>query len=765
MPIALRILLLTLLLPACDKNIQADRENRADGSPVASSANDRDAASESSGPGMVAGDAYVGSARCGSCHQAEFQSWRNSHHDLAMREASPDTVRGDFDDARFSYFGTVSRFFKKDGDYFVRTDGPDGKPHDYPVAYTFGIHPLQQYLVEFPGGRLQVLSIAWDSRDKSEGGQRWFHLYPDEQVKHGDPLHWTGIDQNWNFTCADCHSTNLQKNYDQATQAYSTAWSEINVACEACHGPGSRHLRWTRNPLAESAHKGFPVSFAARKQAAWAMDTDSGIARPQRPIDTRAEIETCAQCHSRRATRFPGAGAGDSLLDHFSPAVLSEPLYHADGQINGEVYVYGSFLQSRMHAAGVTCSNCHEPHSLQLRAPGNALCAQCHLPEKFDTPEHHFHPASGPGAHCVDCHMPAKTYMQVDARRDHSFRIPRPDLSDRLETPNACIGCHTDKPNRWAATLLERKFGKPAERHYGEAIYAGRRGLPGAEAKLLQLVSDTSQPTIARATAVSLLPRYLSQQSAPLLQAVARGDEPLLSLALAQSLETVPPQIRPALAVPLLYEDRRVTASLAANALAGLPMAHYPLEVKQRFARALDDYLSAEQFNADRPESLVNLAGLRAQRGEFAKAEDLYREAIALAPDYSPAYVNLADLYRATGREPRAEALLRTALKAAADKPAIQHALGLSLVRQRKTPEAMDFLRLSAEGSAATGRYLYVYAIALNSTGKPRDAIFVLEQGLQRFPDDPEILQGLMSLHRDQGNLAQAQRYQQRLLR
>ncbi|SDZ84499.1 tetratricopeptide repeat protein [Microbulbifer marinus] len=765
MPTLTRFLLFTLLLAGCDKNNLPDQQQRvkAGTDAVASlqqgSVANRDTTSTDSKPSA----GYVGSKQCASCHQQEFQSWRGSHHDMAMKEASDSTVAGDFNDTQFDYYGTVSLFFKKDGRFFVRTDGQDGELHDFPVAYTFGVFPLQQYLVEFPNGKLQALSIAWDSRSKAEGGQRWFHLYPNEQIKPGDPLHWTGINQNWNFMCADCHSTNLQKNYDLGNQTYDTAWSEINVACEACHGPGSNHVQWANRPAPDIADKGLAVSYAGRSKAAWAMDAESGIARLTQAADTPTEIETCAQCHSRRSTAFPGAEAGGRLLDHFNLSLLAEPLYHADGQINDEVYVYGSFLQSKMHAAGVTCSNCHEPHSLQLRVAGNGLCGQCHLPAKFDTAEHHFHPADSSGAQCVSCHMPAKTYMQVDARRDHSFRIPRPDLSNKLQTPNACTGCHTEKANAWATAVLQDKFGAPPQKHYGEALYAGRHGLPGAESSLIGLIADESQPDIARATAVSLLPRYLSQTSLQMLQAIAQGDEPLLSLGLAQSLESVPEQIRPALGIPLLYEDDRVTSALAANALFSLPQHNYPDAVRQQLAGALRDYLASETFNGDRPESLTNLAGLHAQRGNPQQAEAFYRRALAIAPYYTPAYINLSELFRTAGREQDAEALLRDALEDVYDKAPIWHSLALSLIRQQRKAEALNYLRRAAESSNSSARFIYVYAIALNSAGNSAAALAALERGRQRFPGSREILSALASINRETGDLQTANKYEKML--
>jgi len=193
---------------------------------------------------------YVKRQTCISCHEEQYTEWSGSHHDLAMQVASEQTVLGHFNDAPFTHFGVTSKFFKKDGKFFVHTDGPDGKMSDFEVKYTFGFDPLQQYLIEFPDGRMQALDIAWDSHPKEQGGQRWFHLHPDEEITYDDILHWTGLYLNWNYMCAECHSTNLQKNFNLKTNTFNTTWSEINVGCQACHGPGSNHVEWayTRVP-------------------------------------------------------------------------------------------------------------------------------------------------------------------------------------------------------------------------------------------------------------------------------------------------------------------------------------------------------------------------------------------------------------------------------------------------------------------------------------------------------------------------------------
>jgi len=138
---------------------------------------------------LAANTGFVGANACISCHAVQFESWQGSHHDLAMQQANAKSMLGAFDNASFRHGNVTSTFHQKDGRYLVRTDGPDGKLQDFEIKYAFGVYPLQQYLIELDDGRIQALSIAWDARPEAQGGQRWFHLYPDETIPHDDILH------------------------------------------------------------------------------------------------------------------------------------------------------------------------------------------------------------------------------------------------------------------------------------------------------------------------------------------------------------------------------------------------------------------------------------------------------------------------------------------------------------------------------------------------------------------------------------------------
>jgi predicted CXXCH cytochrome family protein len=686
---------------------------------------------------------FAGRAACESCHAAEAKAWQGSHHDLAMQEARQGAVLGNFKDAEFRAGGVVTRFFRKDGRYLVHTDGPDGKLHDYEVKYTFGVHPLQQYLVELPGGRLQALSIAWDTRPKAAGGQRWFHLYPNEKIDYRDELHWTGRNQNWNSMCAECHSTNVRKGYDAETRVYRTTWSELDVSCEACHGPGSRHVAWAKREAGSEAlrDKGLEVLLDERKGVGWGKDPQTG--NPKRTVERRSEkeIQLCARCHSRRSELSEAYRYGAPLMDTHLPVLLEPPLYHADGQIDGEVYEYGSFVQSRMHRAGVTCSDCHEPHSAKLRAPGNMLCLQCHATERYETPKHHFHPAGSAGASCVACHMPTKTYMVVHARRDHSIRVPRPDESMRFGTPNPCATCHADKPADWSAAKVREWYGRDAAgyQQFAEPLHAARRYAVGAEAKLLALLRTADQPAIARGTAARALGAWPSEPTLAGIEKALADPDPLVRLGGLQAVETWPLERRWQMASPLLDDSVRALRVLAGGDLAGVPVEAISARERAALERALDEYVAVQRFNADHPSAWVNLGDVYAARDDARQAEESYRTALELDPGWIPAYVNFADWLRRADRDADGEKILRAGLERRPNDGSLHHSLGLLLVRKKDMPAAIAELKKAAELAPDDPHFAYVYAVALDGTGKRQEALAATESALRRAPGDREL--------------------------
>jgi Flp pilus assembly protein TadD len=693
-----------------------------------------------------------------------------------MDHATEKSVLGDFSGATFDYNGIHSRFFRRDGKYLVETDGPDGKLAIFQVKYTFGIDPLQQYLIEFPDGRVQAISIAWDARPKEKGGQRWFHLYPDEKIGHDDVLHWTKLNQNWNFMCAECHSTGLRKNYDAERDRYATTWSEISVGCEACHGQGSNHAAWARAQQSwwpfnrpDDRSKGLLARLNEREGVIWTHDPVSGNVRRNLPANLlRAEVETCGRCHARRSEISEKWVPGRWLQDtHTIAAPLARDVYWPDGQMRDvvEAYNYVPFKQSRMFAAGVTCSNCHDPHSGKQRIAGDGVCLQCHASEIYAGAKHSRHEQTADAPNCISCHMPAHTYMVIDTRHDHSLRVPRPDLSVKLGTPNACNDCHKEKSAQWAADAVERWFGfdRKGFQTYAEAFAAASNNQVDAARRLAFIAGDANAPVVARANALVELAPHISAANAELARRGLSDPDPMIRIAAMDMLSDVPPAQVWAMAAPLLSDPVLGVRIRAASLLAAVPSDRQPEADRERFEKAATEYVSALRLNADRPEDRSSLANFYARRGRSQEAEIEYKAALRLSPQYTVAAVNLADLYRQLNRDEDGENILRSAIAASPRDAGLHYALGLTLIRLKRTEDSLAELGRAAELDPNSARYAYVYAVGLNSAGRADDAIAILNANVDKHPADRDSLLALVTFNRDSGNIVAAIDYAERL--
>lgn len=697
---------------------------------------------------------YVDSRVCAQCHQKQYAQWSGSHHDRAMQDANEETVLGDFGDTSFTHFSATSRFFKQAGKFFINTEGPDGKPSEFEVKFTFGVEPLQQYLIEFPGGRMQGLTIAWDTENK-----RWFHLYTEERIDHDDPLHWTGRYQNWNFMCADCHSTNLRKGYEPQSDTYQTTWAEMNVSCQACHGPADSHVAWA-HALEDS---GIPPH------------GDNGLLTDFKSNDSRFEVDACAPCHSRRIRINSDDWHGRPFMDTFAPELLRDELYFSDGQILDEVYVYGSFIQSKMYLAGVRCTDCHNPHSLKLRRDGNAVCVQCHQEQpverfagltlkNYDSPDHHFHESGSEGAQCVSCHMPTRTYMVLDPRQDHSLRVPRPDLSVKLGVPNACSMCHQDKSMRWAADVAAEWHGPLGrkDQHYAEAIALGREGSAQAEVLLIGLVKDSHQPSIFRATSLELLRRYGPEGIECMIWAT--GDEdPLVRATAVGGLERLPPKQRLTSVAPLLKDPIRAVRIEAARVLASVPAALFVGGQRDVFSEVLAEYEQAQVLSSDMPQARMNLGLMYANMGRSDLAEQSYQTAIRMDRNFLPARVNLAILYNTTGRNEDAEHVLREAIERAPSEGELYYSLGLLMAEEDRLEEAVNSLARAVELLPARARVHYNHALALQHLGRETMAEAAMLKASHIDPTDPGIVHAIAVMYIQQGRWKEALAYARKL--
>ncbi len=694
---------------------------------------------------------FVGREECIECHTAAYESWLGSHHDDAMDHANEETVRGDFDNTEFTYDGVTSRFFRRDGKYFVNTQGADGEMADFEVRYTFGIEPLQQYLVPFPGGRLQALSIAWDT----ELG-RWFHLYEGLEVPPpGDWLHWTRNGQNWNGMCAECHSTNLRKNFDPESNTYATEWSEIDVSCEACHGPGSAHVDWARiDPMGRPETINYDLTVKT-----------SGI-------DSRALVDLCAPCHSRRREIGDYAHDGPVLYESVVPSLLTQGLYHDDGQILEEDYVWGSFLQSKMYANDVRCDDCHDSHSLELHQQGNDLCLQCHLGETFDRYEHHFHQhevdgVPSDGALCVKCHMPEQVYMGNDWRADHSIRVPRPDLTTEIGVPNACgqSGCHDDQTVEWSVEAFTRWYGESRKPHFGTVFAAARSGDPSAEEGLLAIVDNELYSVIVRATALSELQSYAGERVDEAIGRALGHEEALIRLTAVETLPADRPERAAEALGPMLFDEVRAVRITAASRLAGIAPELLTPAQRAAFNEQLADYVEATRHSLDFAASGMNLANLYASQGDLDEAERYYRMALNVDDLFYPAKQNLAVLMSQRGNDEEAERLLREILAEYPDMHDTAYSLALLLVSTDRMDEGLEYLERAAEGMPERSRVHYNHGLLLAQLLRDDEAEAALGRALTLEPDSLDFLYAMADFYFKRDRFEEALEMAERMIR
>ncbi|WP_317931902.1 tetratricopeptide repeat protein [Halioxenophilus sp. WMMB6] len=710
---------------------------------------------------------YVGSQSCAGCHQGEFESWHQSDHAAAMAVADSNSVLGNFDNSTYDYAGKTSTFFIRNNEYWVNTEGPDGKLSDFKISYTLGYKPLQQYVIAFPNGHYQVLGIAWDTRPGEKGGQRWFHLYPGQAVDSENPLHWTGPYQKWNSRCASCHVTGWSKNFDPDSNQYQSQWQETGVGCEACHGPGAQHITLAAGGFEGVDNKS--IISVPDLGSHWRFDGNSPIARNESTAsDQNKELDLCFGCHSRRGAMAPHQ-PGDNFLDSYSLELLGQGLYHADGQIEDEVFVAGSFLQSAMHQAGVVCSDCHNVHSGKLKADLNGTCFQCHSAPLFGVQSHHKHKDGSAAAQCVSCHMPETTYMVVDPRRDHSIRIPDPALSQLTGTPNACNSCHSDKTPAWAADAVERWSQEKevsAGLTRGVSVYRDLARSRGhdllARTKQQQLLKDSQAPGIIRA---SVLEQWLptQQQDVLILNRLLTSDDPLVRGAACRNYSGLPVEMRKEALWPLLDDAVRWVRLEAFRALSDVNVNGLNFVQKQQFSKARQAYFEAQKVSADMAQSWMNLAAVHLNQQELAEAEKAYRKALELEPDFIPAWLNMADLYRATNRDWLAKGLLQTALTKAPDDGGAHFSMAMLLIRQKQYQQGIDELSAAVKLEPTNGHYAYVFTVALYDTGKKDEAIRFAERVVDGLDSSLPLLEFLRDHYLRVGNLERAQDLQSQI--
>lgn len=680
---------------------------------------------------------YTGSVSCKSCHQQEHADWQQSHHYMAMQPATDSFVLGDFNNSTLTADGVTSRFFKKDGRFFINTEGDDGKYHDYEVKYVFGFTPLQQYLVEFPGGRMQATRVSWDCVSK-----KWFHQYAGDKIPAGDWLHWTGNGQNWNTMCAGCHSTNVKKGYNPDTDTYHTTYNEINVSCESCHGPGQQHIEYINgNEYKEG-----------KRIAGSLLQLYAGSG--QMP-----EVNTCGYCHARRVDITEQVPVGAEVMQDYIPELPTREFFYADGQMNDEDYNYTSFLQSRMFHKGVQCSNCHNPHSGQLKLNGPLVCGQCHQAEKYEAPAHTLHAPGTNNVNCITCHMPSKVYMGNDLRHDHSFRIPRPDLTDKYGTPNTCNACHSNKTAKWAAEKIAAQFGDKRRYHFAEDLVPGSQLNAQSETHLNKLLTDTAIPDIVRAATLRYFSLLGTENAGRVLARHSTDSNALVRRTALSGLLNYAPSVWMDAASKALEDPALGVRIAAANLMTSLPSSQMPSNYFAAFSRAktqLDQFII---FQTDFAQGNLQAGDYYRRQNDLLAAEKFYRRAIAKDSQLVVARTNLAATLNATGKNQEAMQQLVVASRIDPRNDHIWYSLGLLYAEMKDYAAAEKALTQCIALNQNNLRAQYNYGLLLQQQGKTAAAANVYTKALQADPYNGDILNALVILYAQQGQAEKALQY------
>ena len=672
----------------------------------------------------------ISNLQCISCHQQAQHDWEKSDHSQSMAIADKTTVLADFNNKKIEHYGQKAHFFIKNSQYKV-TISYDGSVTTYPIKYTFGYFPLQQYLVETEKGKLQVLPFAWDSQSKEHGGQRWYHNYSHEEIRPEDRLHWRQPLQNWNGMCADCHSDGLIRNYNAEKNSFNSQFDNINVGCMSCHGDMEIHKKQ------QSKNKLMPRDIITPRLGQWLRSIGDNTAQWDGEARDNSFMDKCFSCHALRAPLTDGFKASKAFLDQFTPQLPSSPNYYADGQIKEEVYVYGSFLQSKMYGAGVNCLDCHDKHTMKIKIKGNGLCLQCHSGEEYNVKKHHQHEENSQGAQCVNCHMPENRYMGVDDRRDHSFKIPRPDLSEQFNTPNACTKCHDDKNNEWAEANLAKWHGKPQalllSKQYLMKLNSGISLTPEQH---LSIVADEKLDVISRASALEMLSFTTQTLPAEKLIPYLTHSEPLLRLSAARVGLLLLPNDREIHLGALLSDELRAVRVAAARNLVSIELSkiHQPM-----FIQAFEELTDANEINSWRGEGVANQAMLALEVNDVLGAEAALKQAIKIEPYFDIGYINLADLYRAQQRTPLVISVLRQGIMKNPLSGALSYSYGLHFVRQQKLGKSLKYFKKSLSLSPDNSQYAYTYVLAIDGTGDSNKALTELKRLIHKYNDKTQL--------------------------
>lgn len=597
------------------------------------------------------------SRQCAECHRKEYDQWAGSDHAWAWRHTNEKLDAEAFCGQRIKAHGMELEMLRGAQGEFQMRDVNTGKV--YTVGGVIGREPLVQYLLRWKDGGLQTPSAAWDVEKKE-----WFDVFRDDALqqkrggaerKAGEWGHWTGRGMNWESQCAWCHMSGFKKNYDADGDSYNATWQEPGITCIRCHKVSAK------------------------------PDAEDGclVAKADRNLTDEQHDDNCASCHARREELTPDFTVGDKFDDHFRLELPKIPgVFHPNGLQLEEDYSETSFRLHRMGRTGVTCFDCHDPHSGQVTQPveNDALCLQCHgnnqvINGVLAPQVGHNKLCGGKAMPCVECHMPKMTYMGRDPRRDHALHWPDPRMSIELGVPNACLNCHKDKDNQWCMEYLEKRYKVERLGKYRQRFRAAGHAMQG-KGSVQELVKAYQVEEIPawRATLLGLLAQFPITPEVQVLALAATQDADALVRAAATEL-LGGDAARKALA----DKTRSVRQVAGWQLFPNLPANHPVLNEMQQTAT----------HQADQPTGAMQLAMLASATGDTATADSQYLRAIERDPASAVARMDYAVFL---ARQQRPMDALRQMLACTREHPGnaeAQYRLGLILIELQQYRPAL----------------------------------------------------------------------------
>ena len=709
----------------------------------------------------LAAEGYSGAQSCRECHQEDFAIWSHSAHAQAMAEATPQTVKGDFESqTTHSFDGQTYRMFVQNDRYFIEAPNQEGLPQTYPVLYTLGARQHENYLTRFPDGRLQVLPVYYDLNQK-----RWFDaaegtLEIGHALGHNDFYFWANRGRTWNKRCFDCHASQMRKNYDLETDTYNTVIGDLSINCEACHGPGAVHVKFWREAATD---------LNTAMQSETSLPDLSSLSASQ-------QVETCAQCHALKTVLRSGYTPGDDYQDYYELFLIdSVDFFWPDGLAKKLAYPYLQFGSSACFLkAGLTCTGCHATHGSERTAeliadPGGVgLCARCHPEIAADVNGHTHHKPTGPGGDCNACHLPQQFRNQL-MMTDHRITVPVPKNTMQLGIPNACgqSKCHADKTAAWASEKAQEWYGNYQDVRVSQtdAMHRGREGDVSAVPALLGLLSSGDTAPLTRAGVATVLGKLGDVKAIRHLKHALSDSHSAVRAQAAAALGRIghPAALRD---LEGALSDSVFSVRIrAAFSMARLDYVPNVDEEQTKYTQALKDFrsiVSGQGMMADDAHMHLNVGQLY----EFDKTFDLAQQHYGYALRFAP---GLADAQDRTTRLLEDEARYKKVveiLKPVVDREVrAQVALGLAYVHRGQLQEGIVLLQKAVDAGVRSEIVQTGLGDAQRKSRNFESAKRHYEMALAMDANFPGAHRGLALLAYSQGNETNGQNHWDQFIR